>query len=183
MWARSLAWPWAQCTVWKLQVHGEEDRLLLSAVIIHAASFCQPEVSPGRTDNIPRSHLQFLPKIPLWIESHRAVLGSSKVLLLHKPKDGQHQQDGGECESMSQWRAHSSNQMVWYLFPCLSASNRGFSLDMPTDQLVLSTHTHRVCQAPEATWANRKYHSHRCLPPDILADLKKKFEKKYGGDK
>ena len=36
---------------------------------------------------------------------------------------------------------------------------------------------------PEAAWANRKYHGHRCLPPDILADLKKEFEKKYGGDK
>jgi len=35
----------------------------------------------------------------------------------------------------------------------------------------------------EATWGNRKYHGHRCLPPDILADLKKEFEKKYGGNK
>ena len=145
--ARSLAWLWAQCTGWRLQVHDGEDRLLLLVVIIHAAWFCQPEVSPGRTDNILRSHLWLLPKIPLWIEFYRAVLGSSKVPLLHKPKDRQHQRDGRECESMSQQCAHSSNQMVWHLFPCLSASNHKFSSDMPTDWPILSMHTHWVCQA------------------------------------
>ncbi|KAF8884751.1 hypothetical protein CPB84DRAFT_151904 [Gymnopilus junonius] len=32
---------------------------------------------------------------------------------------------------------------------------------------------------PEAAWANRKYHGHRTLPPDIASKLKKEHEKKY----
>jgi len=32
---------------------------------------------------------------------------------------------------------------------------------------------------PEAAWANRKYHGHRTLPPDMALKLKKEHEKKY----
>ena len=34
---------------------------------------------------------------------------------------------------------------------------------------------------PEAAWANRKYHGHRTLPPDMALKLKKEHEKKYSG--
>jgi hypothetical protein len=33
---------------------------------------------------------------------------------------------------------------------------------------------------PEAAWANRKYHGHRTLPPEMASKLKKEHEKKYG---
>ena len=33
---------------------------------------------------------------------------------------------------------------------------------------------------PEAAWANRKYHRHRTLPPDIALKLKKEHKLKYG---
>ncbi|KAF8967159.1 hypothetical protein BDZ97DRAFT_1656951, partial [Flammula alnicola] len=29
---------------------------------------------------------------------------------------------------------------------------------------------------PEAAWANKKYHGHRTLPPDMTASLKKSYE-------
>jgi hypothetical protein len=32
---------------------------------------------------------------------------------------------------------------------------------------------------PEAAWANRKYHGHRTLPPDMALKLKKEHENKY----
>lgn len=32
---------------------------------------------------------------------------------------------------------------------------------------------------PEAAWANRKYHGHRTLPPDMALKLKKEHEEKY----
>jgi hypothetical protein len=32
---------------------------------------------------------------------------------------------------------------------------------------------------PEGAWANRKYHGHRTLPPDMALKLKKEHEKKY----
>jgi hypothetical protein len=32
---------------------------------------------------------------------------------------------------------------------------------------------------PEAAWANRKYHGHRTLPPDMALKLKTEHEKKY----
>ena len=32
---------------------------------------------------------------------------------------------------------------------------------------------------PEAAWANRKYHGHRTLPPDMALKLKMEHEKKY----
>jgi hypothetical protein len=35
---------------------------------------------------------------------------------------------------------------------------------------------------PIAVWANRKYHGHRTLPPEILSNLKNEFHKKYGHD-
>jgi len=35
---------------------------------------------------------------------------------------------------------------------------------------------------PEAAWANRKYHGHRTLPPDMALKLKKEHERKYGGE-
>lgn len=35
---------------------------------------------------------------------------------------------------------------------------------------------------PIAAWANRKYHGHRILPPEILTQLKNEFHKKYGHD-
>ena len=31
------------------------------------------------------------------------------------------------------------------------------------------------CHSGKVAWANRKYHSHRCLPPYILADLRKEY--------
>jgi hypothetical protein len=34
---------------------------------------------------------------------------------------------------------------------------------------------------PEAAWANRKYHGHRALPPDMALKLKKEHERKYNG--
>jgi hypothetical protein len=34
----------------------------------------------------------------------------------------------------------------------------------------------RLC----AVWANRKYHGHRILPPEILTKLENEFHKKYG---
>lgn len=33
---------------------------------------------------------------------------------------------------------------------------------------------------PEAAWANRKYHGHRTLPPDMALKLKAEHDKKYG---
>ena len=33
---------------------------------------------------------------------------------------------------------------------------------------------------PEAAWANRRYHGHRTLPPDMASKLKTEHEKKYG---
>jgi hypothetical protein len=33
---------------------------------------------------------------------------------------------------------------------------------------------------PEAAWANRKYHGHRTLPPDMATKLKTEHEEKYG---
>jgi hypothetical protein len=32
---------------------------------------------------------------------------------------------------------------------------------------------------PEAAWADRKYHGHRTLPPDMALKLEKEHEKKY----
>ncbi|KAF8815653.1 hypothetical protein BYT27DRAFT_7079561 [Phlegmacium glaucopus] len=32
----------------------------------------------------------------------------------------------------------------------------------------------------EAAWANRKYHGHCTLPPDMALKLKKEHKKKYG---
>ena len=32
---------------------------------------------------------------------------------------------------------------------------------------------------PEAAWANRKYHGHHTLPPDMALKLKKEHEEKY----
>lgn len=34
-------------------------------------------------------------------------------------------------------------------------------------------------QGLSGAWANRKYHGHRSLPPDILADLKKEYHSNY----
>ena len=33
---------------------------------------------------------------------------------------------------------------------------------------------------PEAAWANRKYHGHRTLPPEMTTKLKTEHDKKYG---
>lgn len=32
---------------------------------------------------------------------------------------------------------------------------------------------------PEAAWANRKYHGHRNLPPEMATKLKNEHEKRY----
>ena len=32
---------------------------------------------------------------------------------------------------------------------------------------------------PEAAWANRKYHGHQTLPPEVAKKLKNEHEKKY----
>jgi len=33
---------------------------------------------------------------------------------------------------------------------------------------------------PEAAWANRKYHGHRTLPPEMATKVKNEHEKRYG---
>jgi hypothetical protein len=33
---------------------------------------------------------------------------------------------------------------------------------------------------PEVAWANRKYHGHQTLPPEMATKLKKEHKKKYG---
>ena len=35
---------------------------------------------------------------------------------------------------------------------------------------------------PIAVWANRKYHGHRTLPPEVLSKLKNEFHVKYRRD-
>ena len=47
-----------------------------------------------------RSHLWFLPKVPLWTKFHQAVLGHSKILLLKHPKNFWYWQDGAKCHCM-----------------------------------------------------------------------------------
>jgi hypothetical protein len=47
---------------------------------------------------------------------------------------------------------------------------------MPTVHQDLLMLTPKDLSGPEAAWANRKYHGHRTLPPDVAADLKNSYK-------
>ena len=58
-----------------------------------------------------------------------------------------------------------------YLAHLISYANRAARFISAYDQSL---------SGPEAAWANRKYHGHRTLPPDMATKLKTEHEEKYG---
>ncbi|KAF8809609.1 hypothetical protein BYT27DRAFT_7093654, partial [Phlegmacium glaucopus] len=84
---------------------------------------------------------------------------------------------------MSQ-KTNDMKEMENYIKACLDAP-----CSNPTRSYRLIRYANRAAQfisaygqgltGPEAAWANRKYHGHRILPPDMALKLKYEHEQKY----
>ena len=141
---------------------------------------CGPEVSFGGVNHLMQSHLWILPKIPLWAQFHWAILGGCKTLLLEQPKNYRYQWNGGQHESLSwQYPTYSDSKVCYYTIFYFNFANFSPILRY-TNQLARFIDAYaQGATGPIAVWANRKYHGHRTLPPEIFNKLKDEFYKRY----
>ena len=105
--------PWIYCTVCAAEA---------ASVSFSSSLICCSEITAQGTNYSAWPHLQFLPKISLWVEFHQAILEHGQISILLSPLTKDSTWNGNNCQEEPWQHPHSSDPEVsFFLFNCFVA--------------------------------------------------------------
>ena len=141
-----------------------------------AAWLCLSKVPASRAGWVLQAYLWFLPQVSLRTQLHRTILGGSKAPFPYGRACGDNRWNGEEGHPMPGWCPPPSYPVVSAACLFISDSNSPHFLFCSSSYANRSAHFisayHARLSGSQAMWANKKYHSHRSLPLDIIAEVK-----------
>jgi len=171
-WAWAVASRWSASTVSKLLLPFWKNRLLLPPAPFLAAWLHWPKAPIAGSYQMLRSSVWLLPQVLLWDELHRAVLGICEASISGHGAYHDDGGDGGKGGWMPWWCSPTSHLVVYSFLFSVYFSLTFILIRFANQSAQFMSAYAEGLTSVQASWANRKYHGYRTLPPEIVAYIK-----------